>query len=174
MYFFVLFRSLYCLCVYVYCHRLATQLQLTNISYHMIYHSISNHISYHNHILSYLIISYHIISYIIPYYIIYYIISYRTVSYHIYLIIISYYIIKVWLSQVVSSPKVSLPNFCMHLSYLPPYPPHASPVSQSLISKPYNTSHYAIFSAHILPPPSLHPVKSQTLYSQTSSAYVIS
>jgi len=28
--------SMYCLCVNVYCHRLTTQLQLTNISYHII------------------------------------------------------------------------------------------------------------------------------------------
>ena len=36
---FVLCRSVYCVCVCVcvlyYCHRLATQLQLTNISYHI-------------------------------------------------------------------------------------------------------------------------------------------
>ena len=30
--------SVYCLCVNVYCHRVTTQLQLTNISYHIIYH----------------------------------------------------------------------------------------------------------------------------------------
>ena len=30
---FVLYRSMYCLCVNVYCHRVTTQLQLTNISY---------------------------------------------------------------------------------------------------------------------------------------------
>jgi len=29
---FVLCRSMYCLCVIVYCHRVTTQLQLTNIS----------------------------------------------------------------------------------------------------------------------------------------------
>ena len=29
---FVLYRSMYCLCVNVYCHRATTQLQLTNIS----------------------------------------------------------------------------------------------------------------------------------------------
>ena len=39
---FVLYRSMYCLCVNVYCcHRVTTQLQLTNISYHVIYGSIS-------------------------------------------------------------------------------------------------------------------------------------
>jgi len=31
---FVLYCSMYCLCVNVYCHRVTTQLQLTNISYH--------------------------------------------------------------------------------------------------------------------------------------------
>ena len=31
----VLYCSMYCLCVNVYCHRVTTQLQLTNISYHM-------------------------------------------------------------------------------------------------------------------------------------------
>ena len=30
--------SMYCLCVNVYCHRVTTQLQLINISYHTIYH----------------------------------------------------------------------------------------------------------------------------------------
>ena len=34
---FVLYRSMYCLCVNVYyCHRVTTQLQLTNISYNII------------------------------------------------------------------------------------------------------------------------------------------
>ena len=33
---FILYRSMYCLCVNVYCHRVTTQLQLTNISYHII------------------------------------------------------------------------------------------------------------------------------------------
>ena len=32
---FVLYRSMYCLCVNVYCHRVTTQLQLINISYHI-------------------------------------------------------------------------------------------------------------------------------------------
>ena len=31
---FVLYCSVYCLCVNVYCHRVTTQLQITNISYH--------------------------------------------------------------------------------------------------------------------------------------------
>ena len=34
--FFVLYCSMYCLCVNVYCHRVTTQLQLTKISYHII------------------------------------------------------------------------------------------------------------------------------------------
>ena len=33
---FVLYCSMYCLCVNVYCHWVTTQLQLTNISYHII------------------------------------------------------------------------------------------------------------------------------------------
>ena len=37
---FVLYCSMYCLCVNVYCHRVTTQLQLTNISYHILsYHT---------------------------------------------------------------------------------------------------------------------------------------
>ena len=34
---FVLYCSMYCLCVSVYCHRVTTQLQLTNISYHIFF-----------------------------------------------------------------------------------------------------------------------------------------
>ena len=44
---FVLYRSMYCLCVNVYCHRVTIQLQLTNISiYIYIYHNVKrgNHI----------------------------------------------------------------------------------------------------------------------------------
>ena len=33
-----------CICVLNYCHRVATQLQLTNISYHITYHIVSYHI----------------------------------------------------------------------------------------------------------------------------------
>jgi hypothetical protein len=75
--FIVLFCVLFvCKCVPYYCHRVSTQLHLTNISYHIIpYHIISYHI------ISYHIISYHIISYHISYHIISYIISYQ--SYHI-------------------------------------------------------------------------------------------
>jgi predicted benzoate:H+ symporter BenE len=73
-----------CKCVLYYCHRVSTQLQLTNISHVMSYHIISYHI------ISYHIISYHIISYIISYHIssyhmsyhISYIISYHFISFH--------------------------------------------------------------------------------------------
>ena len=58
---------MHCLCVNVCCHRVTTQLQLINISYHITYH-ISYHISYHT--VSYHI-SYHILSYIILYHISY-------------------------------------------------------------------------------------------------------
>jgi fatty acid desaturase len=65
---FVSFSLLFlCMCVLNYCHRVATQLQLTNTVYLIIYHTISYHISHH--------ISYHIIYHII------YNISY--ISYHI-------------------------------------------------------------------------------------------
>jgi hypothetical protein len=77
-YCFVSFCVLFvCKCVLYYCHRVATQLQLTNITY-IIYRIVSYIISY---IILYRII-YHIISYRIASYIIsYHIISYRT-SYH--------------------------------------------------------------------------------------------
>ena len=66
---FVSFCVLFvCKCVLYDCHRVGTQLQLTNISY------INHIISYH--IISYHIISYHIISYIISCRIV----SYRVVS----------------------------------------------------------------------------------------------
>ena len=55
--FFVLCRSAYCVCVCVcvcvckcvlyYCHRVATQLQLTNISYHFISYHVVYSVIYH-------------------------------------------------------------------------------------------------------------------------------
>ena len=92
---FVLCRSVYCVCVCVCkcvlycCHRVSTQLQLTDISYHITSHHITYHISYH--IISYHIISYHIISYHI---ISYHIISYRIISYHTILYYIIYHTIS--------------------------------------------------------------------------------
>ena len=104
-----------CICVLNNCHRVATQLQLTNTSYHIIsyyiisYHIISYHIIYHiiyyitsHHIsyhISYNIIYYithisYIISYIILYHITSYIISY-IISHHIISHIISYHIISI-------------------------------------------------------------------------------
>jgi hypothetical protein len=69
VFFYVLF---FCKCVLYYCHRVSTQLQLTNI-YHIIsYHSVS-YLIWSDLILSYLI--YHIIYHVIPYHIISYIIS---------------------------------------------------------------------------------------------------
>jgi len=98
--FFVSFCVFFvCKCVPYYCHRVSTQLQLTNISYHIVsYHIISHHIiiiscqvtsrhvtSYHIiPYISYQITSYHIITYhIIPYHILYHIISYHIISCHI-------------------------------------------------------------------------------------------
>ena len=97
--FIVLFCVLFvCKCVLYYCHRLSTQLHLTNI--------------YH-HIISYHIISYHIISYLI----IYHIISYHITSYHIIYFIGSlapllrpfkqslFYYIYIFLHKAVNRPK---------------------------------------------------------------------
>ena len=36
LYVLLFYCSMYCLCVNVYCHRVTTQLQLTNISYHLL------------------------------------------------------------------------------------------------------------------------------------------
>jgi hypothetical protein len=90
--FVLLYVLLVCKCVLYYCHRVATQLQLTHISYHISYRIIYRII----HIISYRIISYityiiyYTVSYHISYHIIYhniyitsYIISYHIVSYHI-------------------------------------------------------------------------------------------
>ena len=54
---FVLFYVFVCKCVLYYCHRALIQLQLTNISYHIIHHIIYHIVS---RIISYHIISYHI------------------------------------------------------------------------------------------------------------------
>jgi hypothetical protein len=88
-----------CICVLYYCHRVATQLQLTNISY-IIYHTISY---YTYHIIRILYIIAYII-YITPYHII----SYRIISYHISHItsyIISY-IVSYRISYIISYHKV--------------------------------------------------------------------
>ena len=45
---FVLYCSMYCLCVNVYCHRVTTQLQLTNISYHIISYCRPEQVTYIN------------------------------------------------------------------------------------------------------------------------------
>jgi magnesium-transporting ATPase (P-type) len=82
---FVLFCVVFvCICVLYYCHRVSTQLESTNISYHIMYHiytihHISYHIIYHIYIPYIIYIIYHIISYIISYiYHTSYIISYHT------------------------------------------------------------------------------------------------
>jgi len=111
-----------CICVLYYCHRLATQLQLTNI-----YHIISYHIiSYH--IISYHIISYHIISYI----------SYRTISY-----IISYIISYHILSQINQVHALST-SFKIHSNIILLSTPRSSEWCPSLrfphLNPKYNTS----------------------------------
>jgi hypothetical protein len=73
-----------CKCILYYCHRVATQLQLTDI-YHISYHTISYHIIYHivsYHIISCHIVSYPIISYIVSYHISYHI-SYQIAALHV-------------------------------------------------------------------------------------------
>ena len=67
-------------------NRVETQLQLINITYHIIYH-LYRIISYR--IVSHRIVSYRIVSYIISYYIISYIMSCHVISY----LIVSYHII---------------------------------------------------------------------------------
>jgi len=104
---FVLFCVLFvCKCVLHYWHRVATLLQLTNISYHISYHNIiSYHFIYHitshiyHNIISCHIITYHIISYHnIIYHFIYHITS-HIISYHN---IISYHIISYIIYHVIS------------------------------------------------------------------------
>ena len=110
--FYVLLTVLFCVlsvckCVLYYCHRVSTQLQLTNI-YQIVYHIISyhiisyifsyriiSHISYHitsHHITSYHIIPHHITSHHIIYHITYHIIYHNT-SYHIIYHITTYHTI---------------------------------------------------------------------------------
>ena len=125
-----------CKCAVYYCHRVATQLQLTNIiSYHIIsYHIISYHIiSYHiisYHIISYHHISYRIISYIISiisyhiisYHIIsYHIISYHITSYHIIYHIISYHIISYHI--IYQSQNIFLHMYAIRPALGPTQPP---------------------------------------------------
>ena len=118
MYF--LFWAVLCIvyvCKYVlyYCQRVATKLQIKNISYHIVHRIIYHILSYR--IISYHIISYHIISYHISYHIIsyhiisYHIVSYRIVSYHI----VSYHIISYLISYHISYRIVSYISY--HISY---------------------------------------------------------
>jgi hypothetical protein len=75
--FILLFCVLFvCKCVPYYCHRVSTQLQVANISYHILSHIIS-------YIMSCSIISYLIIYHIMSCHVIYHIISYHILSYHI-------------------------------------------------------------------------------------------
>jgi hypothetical protein len=91
------------------------QLQLRNISYHIVsYHIISYRIVSYHHIISY-IISYHIISYhisyhVMSYHIVYHIISYHIVSYRIISYRISYHTISYFsLILLIRRPRVFLP-----------------------------------------------------------------
>src|SRR5215469_9468110 len=73
-----------------------------------------------------------------------------------------YHPIYVWVSPMVSFPRVSPLKPCAHL-YPPPYVPHAPPISFFSIlppaqywvrSKDPKASHYVIFSIPLLPRPS--------------------
>ena len=104
-----------CNCVLYYCHRVTTQLLLTNISYlisHIIYHTIP-YITHH--IISYHIIQYHTyhIIYHIPYHISYHIIPYH-ISYHI-----SYHIMPYHISYHLSYHIIPyhIPYHTYHISY---------------------------------------------------------
>ena len=134
---FVLCCSVYCACVCVcvcvcvckcvlyYCHRVASQLQLTNIPCHILYH-ISYHIVSYHIIITY-IISYHIVSYRILYYPIlsYLMLCYHIISYisyhttsHIIYHIIPYHIISY---PIVSYPIVSYVMLSYHIYHTTPH-----------------------------------------------------
>jgi hypothetical protein len=70
--FIVLFCILFvCKCILYYCHRVSTQLQLTNISYHISYRIVSHHTTPH-----------HTTSYIISYMVSYHITPHHTTPHH--------------------------------------------------------------------------------------------
>jgi hypothetical protein len=88
---FVLYRSLYCLCVYVYCTVLyCTVLYCTVLYCTVLYCTVLQPPGGYPIVVKY--ISYHIISYHISYIISYHIIIYHTISYHIVSYHISYII----------------------------------------------------------------------------------
>jgi hypothetical protein len=108
-FFTVLFCVLFvCKCVLYCCDRVATQLQLTNVSYHISYHIIYHHIVYHVmschvlsshvmlcHVMSCHVMSCHVMScHVMSCHVMsYHVISYRIVSYHI-ITYISHHIIS--------------------------------------------------------------------------------